>query len=456
METIRALDAMFSPSSVAVVGASRTPGKIGHEILKNLLSYGYKGKIYPVNPHCDEILGVRCYRSVSEVPGSIDLGVVAIPAKYVLDAIDDLGQKGARVAAVVSSGFSEIGEHELEEELVRRARKWGMRILGPNIFGLVYTPAKLNATFGPTEVLPGSIAFVTQSGALGIALMGWTITEKIGLSAIISVGNKSDIEDSDLLLWLAEDENTDVILIYMEGVKEGRRFMEVAKEVTPRKPVVVIKAGRSKRGIMAASSHTGALAGMDEVYDSAFRQIGVLRAYSVEQAFDWARAFASKRKPRGPRTVIVTNGGGAGVLATDAAETGGLELIDPPEDLKETFRSYMPPFGSPKNPVDLTGQASHEEFGGAVRAALEHDSVDAVIVLYCETAVTDPEKIAEAVLNASKVSDKPVSVMLMGGERSERAADFLNQGGIPAYPTPERAVRAICAMIEWWKRTKGL
>jgi len=447
---------MFKPSSVAVVGASRTPGKIGHEILKNLLTYGYEGEIYPINPHCDEVLGVRCYRSIAEVPGTIDLAVVAIPAKYVLDAIDELGQKGAKVAAVISSGFSEVGEHELEEELVRRARKWGMRILGPNIFGLVYTPAKLNATFGPTQVLPGSIAFVTQSGALGIALMGWTITEKIGLSAIISVGNKSDIEDSDLLLWLAEDENTDVVLIYMEGVKEGRRFMEVAKKVTPKKPVVVIKAGRSRRGSMAASSHTGALAGMDEVYESAFRQIGVLRARNVEQAFDWARAFASKRKARGPRTVIVTNGGGAGVLATDAAEICGLELIDPPEDLRQTFRSYMPPFGSPKNPVDLTGQASHEEFEGAVRAALEHDSVDTVIVLYCETAVTDPEKIAEAVLNASKVSDKPIAVMLMGGERSERAAELLNQQGIPAYPTPERAVGAICAMVEWWKRTRAL
>ncbi|RLG38096.1 MAG: acetyl CoA synthetase, partial [Thermoproteota archaeon] len=295
MESVRALDALFRPSSIAVIGASRTPGKIGHEILKNLVEYGYQGRIYPVNPKADEILGLRCYHSVSEIPGTVDLGVVSIPAKYVLDAIDELGEKGTRAVAVISSGFSEVGERELEEELVRRAHDRGMRVLGPNIFGVVYTPARMNATFGPTKVLPGSIAFITQSGALGIALMGWTITEKIGLSAVVSVGNKSDIEDSDLLLWLSEDEDTDVILVYMEGVKEGRRFMEVARRVTPKKPVIVLKAGRSARGSMAASSHTGSLAGMDAVYESVFRQTGVLRAYSVEQAFDWSRAFASKR-----------------------------------------------------------------------------------------------------------------------------------------------------------------
>ncbi|HDI86536.1 MAG TPA: acetyl CoA synthetase [Candidatus Korarchaeota archaeon] len=456
MESVRALDALFRPSSIAVIGASRTPGKIGHEILKNLVEYGYQGRVYPVNPKADEILGLRCYHSVSEIPGTVDLGVVSIPAKYVLDAIDELGEKGTRAVAVISSGFSEVGERELEEELVRRAHERGMRVLGPNISGVVYTPARMNATFGPTKVLPGSIAFITQAGALGIALMGWTITERIGLSAVVSVGNKSDIEDSDLLLWLSEDEDTDVILVYMEGVKEGRRFMEVARRVTPKKPVIVLKAGRSARGSMAASSHTGSLAGMDAVYESVFKQTGILRAYSVEQAFDWARAFASKRIPRGTRTVIVTNGGGAGVLATDAAELSGLDLIDPPEDLKGTFRSYMPPFGSPKNPVDLTGQAAEPEFEGAVRAALEHESVDNVIVLYCETAVTDPEGIARAVLRAAEGTDKPIAAMLMGGERSERAADLLNSRGIPAFPTPERTVGAVAAMVEWWKRTRNL
>ncbi len=443
------LDALFRPRSIAVIGASSNPGKIGHEILRNIIEYGYGGEIYPVNPKHDSVLGLKCYPTVLDVPGDVDMGVVAIPAAYVPQVVDQLGAKGAKVAVVISSGFSEVGEVELEERLLRAAGKWGMRVLGPNIFGVAYTPGRLNATFGPRDVLPGSIAFITQSGALGIALMGWTITEGIGLSALVSVGNKSDVDDDDLLGWLSRDPETRVILIYMEGVKEGREFLEAASAASREKPIVVIKAGRSERGVKAASSHTGSLAGSDRVYDAVFRQSGVLRAYSVEQAFDWAMAFASGRVPRGDRTVIVTNGGGAGVLATDAAEMCGLRLIDPPPDLAAEFRRYMPPFGSAKNPVDLTGQASAREFEGAVAAALSHDSVDNVLVLYCETAVTDPEEIAAAVARAAGESDKPVAAMMMGGERSVRAMRLLRSRGVPAYPTPERTAESLCALVRY-------
>ncbi|RLG48315.1 MAG: acetyl CoA synthetase, partial [Thermoproteota archaeon] len=300
------LRALFKPESVAVVGASAVPGRIGHAIMKNILEYGFSGVVYPVNPKYDEVMGLRCYHSVEELPGPVDMAVIAIPARLVPGVVAVLGEKGRRVAVAISSGFGEVGNRGLEEELVERARRRGMRVLGPNIFGVFYAPSRLNATFGPRDVIPGSIAFITQSGALGIALMGWTITEGIGLSALVSVGNKADIDDDDLIETLGEDESTRVIVIYMEGVRDGRRFMEAASRVSRVKPIIVVKAGRSERGRRAASSHTGALAGSDEVYSSAFRQAGVLRAGNVQEAFDWALAFSSGRTPRGDSVVIVT------------------------------------------------------------------------------------------------------------------------------------------------------
>ncbi len=450
------LDPLFRPKSVVIVGASKTPGKIGHALLTNVLRYGFKGPVYPVNPKYDEIEDLKCYPTVLDIPGEIDLVIVAIPAESVPKVIGEIGAKGGKVAVVISSGFKEIGREDLENELLEYGRKYGVRILGPNIFGVAYTPEKLNATFGPTEVREGSIAFITQSGALGIALMGWTIVEKIGLSALISVGNKSDIDDADLLEWLKDDPYTKVILIYMEGVKDGRRFLKVAKEVSKKKPIVVIKAGRTARGMKAVSSHTGSLAGMDSVYSAAFEQAGILRANNVEEAFDWAVLFSTGKVPLGEETVIITNGGGVGVLATDACETNGIKLLDPPEDLKEAFSSYMPPFGSAKNPVDITGQATHVEFEGAVEAAIRHDSVKNIIVLYCQTAVSDPIKLAEVLVKQNKSTEKPMVASFIGGEKVVKAMEIMREGGFPAYPTPERAVKALAAMLKWGRKRKLL
>ena len=443
------LEFLFRPRSVAVIGASHNPKKIGYKILSNILSGGYQGKVYPVNPKGGEILGLKVYRRITEVPGPVDLAVIAVPAQIVPDVLEECGQKGVKAVAIISSGFKEVGNTLLEQRVVEIARRYGMRILGPNIFGIAYLPANLNATFGPSKVRRGNIALISQSGALGIALMGWTQTAGLGLSAVVSVGNKADISDEDLIHFFAEDPNTDVIVIYMEGVHNGRAFMDAVRSCP--KPVVVIKAGRSKRGAMAASSHTGSLAGSDLVYDGVFKQIGVIRARSYRDAFVVARALADLPMPKGDRTVIITNGGGIGVLATDAAEAEGINLYSG-EDLKE-FKAVMPPFGSYKNPIDITGGATVEQYVQALRMAEDKDTIDSIALLYCETAVCDPEELADAIKREYK-GKKPLVVAMVGGEKSARAVELLNEAGIPAYDAPEDAMRALSALHLWQRYRK--
>lgn len=449
------LKALLYPKSIAVVGASRTPGKIGYTVLRNLLEYGFKGKVYPVNPNADEILGLKAYPSVSSIPDDVDVAVVTVPAHTVPQVIEDCGRKGVKVAVVITAGFSEVGNVELEEKMLKIAREYGVRILGPNIFGYAYTFNHINATFGPLEIARGNIAFITQSGALGIALMGWTIMNEIGLSALFSVGNMSDIDVVELSEMLADDENTKVIAIYLEGVKpgRGREFIDRMSRVTLKKPVVVIKAGRSTRGMKAVASHTGSLAGSDNLYDAAFKQAGIIRAYSVEEMFDIARAFALQPMPKGENTVIITNGGGAGVLATDAAELSGVKLLEPSNKLVEKFRETMPWFGSPKNPVDLTGQAVVENYLKAIDVAVKSPEIDNIVILYCRTAILDPVELASAIVEYYKQNtvSKTTVASFIGGEDVHQALRILNRNGIPAYPSPERAVVALSKML-WYSR----
>lgn len=454
------LEALFRPKSIAVIGASGTPGKIGYAVMKNLVDYGYEGKIYAVNVKGGEIeISGRkfpVYKSILDVPDEVDMAVIIVPAKFVPQVVEECGKKGVKVLPIISSGFGELGEEgkKVERQIVETAHKYGMRILGPNIFGVVYTPARMNATFGPTDVMPGNLALISQSGALGIALMGWTILEKVGLSAVVSVGNKSDIDDADLLEFFKTDENTKAILIYMEGVKDGRRFMEAAREVSMEKPIIIIKAGRSERGAKAAASHTGSLAGADSIYTAAFKQSGVLRALTIGEAFDWARTLSNLPEPEGDNVVILTNGGGIGVMATDAAEEEGLHLYDNLEELK-IFANHMPPFGSYKNPVDLTGMAGAEGYEGAIRDALAHPEMHSIAVLYCQTAVLDPRDLAKIVIREYNESGrkKPLVVAIVGGIEAKEAIDMLNEEGIPAYPEPERAIKALAALYKWrnWK-----
>jgi acetyl-CoA synthetase (ADP-forming) len=442
---------LFYPRAVAVVGASRDPSKIGHIVLRNILSGGYQGRVYPVNPNAEEILGLRAYPSVSSIPGQVDVVVVAVPAHKVLEVVEDAGGSGAEYLVVLSSGFKEVGRADLERELVERARRHGMRVLGPNIFGYVYTPSRLNASFGPSNVLPGGVAFISQSGALGIALMGYSVVEGVGVSGVVSMGNKADIDDADILEFLREDPHTKVIIAYVEGVTDGRRFLEAASSVSLRKPLVVLKAGRTEAGAKAAASHTGSLSSGPALWEGVLRQAGALQVRDVETAFDYAKLFSAFNAPPGPNVLVVTNGGGAGVQATDTLAENGVYLREPPADYVSYLRTFLPEFASTRNPVDITGGAPDEFYYLALRRALEHPEIHAVLVLYCQTMTTNPLRTAEAVVRAVEEvgSGKPVVAGFVGSEEVRRAISYLLERGVPAYPTPERAAQALAALYRY-------
>jgi acetyltransferase len=452
MRTKTDIDYLFEPRSVAVIGASQNTTKIGYRIVENIISCGYKGKIYPVNPKGGELLGNKIYPDLSQIPGEVDLAVITIPAKLVFAAEKECAEKGVKHLAIITSGFSEVGNSEEERRIASYAREHGMRVLGPNIFGIYSAAASLDATFGPGGILPGHVAIVTQSGALGIAMIGKTAAESLGLSALVSVGNKSDIDESDLLEYLAHDKTTQVVLLYIEGVKGGDRLVDMLTKVTRKKHVIVIKSGRSKRGAMAAASHTGSLAGTDEIFDSVMRQCGVLRAESVQEAFDWARFLADSPLPRGKEAVIITNGGGIGVMATDACEKYGVALYDDQKMLKETFSGVMPDFGSSKNPVDLTGQATVQDYEHAIEATLTSDEMHATLALYCETALFDTEEFARLLKKeyARYRGKKPIVFSLFGGAKVESITRELRNEGIPAFSDVYDAVSCLGALYRSW------
>jgi acetyl-CoA synthetase (ADP-forming) len=445
------LDKMFSPQSVAIIGASKTPKKIGYELVSNILAGGYEGKLYPVNPEGADVMGLKSFTSVKLIPGEVDLAIIAIPAVYVPDALEECGQKGIKAVLIISSGFKEMGNLELEAKVLAVTKKYGMRMLGPNIFGLYYAPSRMNATFGLSRVFPGSIAFITQSGALGIAMMGWTNLYRIGVSAVVSMGNKADIEEADMLDYFTEDTSTKAVLVYIEGTKDGRRLIDSTKNTVARKPVIVLKSGRTEKGALAAASHTGSLAGSDKIYDAAFRQSGALRAYDFAQAFDWSKLMTVQPPPPSENCLIITNGGGVGVMTTDACEESGITVWPLPEDLQSEFRKFMPIFGNFRNPVDLTGQAYEESYFKAVDLALKDQRIGSMIVLYCQTAITDPVSIAKSIIDAceSQRCDKTIVTSFVGGSQCDDAMKKLDERGIPAYPIPERAVSALAAYYKW-------
>ncbi|MFC2099980.1 acetate--CoA ligase family protein [Candidatus Bipolaricaulota bacterium] len=439
---------LFEPRAIAVIGASANPEKIGYRIVENIVRSGYRGHVFPINPKEGEILGLPVHTTLAEIEEGVDVAVIAIPAGHVLDAVLACGVAGVKNLVIITSGFSEVGDLAAERRIVEVARNHGMRVLGPNIFGIYSAASSLDATFGPGGITPGPVAIVTQSGALGIAMIGKTATEAVGLSALVSVGNKADIDEADLLEYLASDDRTRAILMYIEGVKDGERLQRTLADVTRQKPVVVIKSGRSQRGSMAAASHTGSLAGTDEVFDSVMRQCGVLRAESVQEAFTWIRYLASTPLPAGDQAVIVTNGGGIGVMATDACEKHGVALYDEQTILQETFSSVMPDFGSSKNPVDLTGQATAEDYARALDAVLAEDRMDAALALYCETALFDTSRFADLlrdVYNRYR-ERKPIVFSLFGGERIEAVIRELKGEGIPVFGDVYEAVSALGAL----------
>ncbi len=427
---------LFEPKSIAVIGASEDQGKIGYKIVENIVSGGYTGHIYPVNPRGGKILGLHIYETIEVIDDEVDVACIVVPAKYVFPAVESCARKGVKHLLIITSGFSEVGNTGEEKKLAYYAREHGMRIMGPNMFGLYSSAASLNATFGPKEVKPGGVAIITQSGALGLAMIGKTYVENVGLSAICSVGNKCDLDEADLLEYLIHHEDTQVILIYIEGVKEGEKLIKALKKATQTKPVVVVKSGRSKRGAAAAASHTGSLAGADNIFDAIMRQCGALRAETIKEAFDWCNFISNNPTPSGYETVIITNGGGIGVMATDACEKYGVKLYDNANTLKEIFSPVTPEFGSLKNPVDITGQAQSSHYNSALEAALQCDGIDSVIALYCETAVFDADKLPAMVKsNYDRFKDKKknITFSLFGGEDTENAVASLGKDKIPVY-----------------------
>ncbi|MBM3317507.1 MAG: acetate--CoA ligase family protein [Candidatus Eisenbacteria bacterium] len=437
---------LFRPRAIAVIGASHDREKIGFKILQNIVTAGYSGAIHPVNPKGGEILGLPVRASLAEIEGELDVVCTCVPAKHVFDSVRACASRGVKFNLVITSGFSEIGNAEEEKAIVAHAREQGMRILGPNIFGMYSAAAALDMTFGPGGIVPGNVAIITQSGALGLAMIGKTAAENIGISAMVSVGNKADIQESDLLEYLVEDESTLSILMYIEGVRDGGPLVEVLQRAARVKPVVAIKSGRSKRGAAAAASHTGSLAGSDEIFEAIMRQCGVLRAESVREGFDLCKFLARTRTPRGRGTVIITNGGGIGVLATDACEKYGVSLLDDAQDLRATFGPVTPSFGSTRNPIDLTGGATADHYDRALDAALANDSIHSVVALYCETAMFDVATLAPMVAqNYARYQDagKPIVFSAFGGGDVESTLGRLSRDRVPIFSDVYDAVHCL-------------
>ncbi len=444
------IEKMLRPKSVAVVGASATPGKIGYTVIKNLLKDGYKGKIYPINQKESEILGLKCYPEIEQVPGEIDSAIMCVPAKVMPEVIEECGRKGVKGALVITSGFSEVGRKDLEDEVVRIAHHYGMRVLGPNIVGTLSNSENFNGSFAPSLPLPGRNSLVTQSGALLIAMDMATYSRRIGYEKMISIGNMADVDFADLIDWFQDDNETSSISLYIEGLRDGRKFIDAAKKST--KPIIALKSGVSAHGAAAAASHTGSLAGGAAVYNAAFKQAGVIQASDLDNLFYRGLALSIQPPMKGDNFLIITNGGGNGVLATDAAERYGIPLKFAPEDVQAEMKKHMPEFGSAKNPVDMTGMAGNDWYYETVKFAIMNDWTDGVVVLYCETAMTNPPEIAESIKRAvdeSGITDKPITVSFVGGEKSEMATGWLVEHGIPAFFAPDVAVNAMAALREY-------
>lgn len=443
---------MFKPSSVAVIGASRRPGKVGHEVLRNLLACGYGGRLLPVNPNADEILGLKCHPSILHVREDVDLAVVVVPAPLTPKVAEECGEKGVKGLVVISAGFKETGKDgaALERELLSVSRRHGMRMVGPNCLGIIDTFTPLNASFAARMPLRGRIGFISQSGAFCTSVLDWSAKEGIGFSRFVSLGNKADLNETDFIGTLVEDENTLVVLTYVESIDEGSRFLKVAREATRRKPIVILKGGRSPDGARAVSSHTGTLAGYFAAYKAAFEQSGIIVANSVEEFFDLALALSTQPIPRGRGVAIVTNAGGPGIVATDACGSHGLEIAGLSASTLARLRESLPPIASAYNPIDVVGDARADRYRLACEAALSDENVDGLIVLLSPQAMTEPEETARCLADLKRRHpEKPILASFMGGERIEGAVEILKKNGIPNFPFPERAVAAMGGLTEY-------
>ncbi|MGI6209083.1 MAG: acetate--CoA ligase alpha subunit [Anaerolineae bacterium] len=451
------LEAFFEPRSIAVIGASREEGKLGRAVLQSLIESGFPGQIYPINPKADELLGLKAYPSVLECPGEVDLAVVLIPGRFVPDVMRQCGEKGVKGVIVISAGFREVGAEgmRLEQEVVEVARQYGIRMVGPNCLGYLDTITPFNASFAPLMPDPGPIAFMSQSGAIASSILDVAKLRGLGMSRFVSLGNKADLNETDFLSAWGEDDDTSVIMAYLEDIKDGQTFMETARRVTKTKPVISIKSGSTTAGTRAVSSHTGALAGSEAAYNAAFRQVGVIRAHTIEDLFDFSEAFARQPLIRDDGVCIITNAGGPGVMAADAVEHAGLKLAALAPETMARLKENLPSAASVLNPVDVLGDAPADRYAMALKTVLEDPNVNAVVVILTPQLVTQPLETAKAVAEIAKGSKTPIFSCFIGGELTAKASALLTAEGVPAYPEPERAIRSVRAMLDqrrWLER----
>ena len=440
---MKPLESIFNARSVAVVGASANPEKTGHIILKNIIEGGFEGKIFPVNPKAGEILGLPCYPSVTAINDPVDVVIIVVPSKFVPDVMEEAGKKGVTGAVIISGGFGETGNIELEKQILDIAKKYGMRIIGPNCQGFNYTPNRLCASW-PLVTKSGPIAVISQSGTVGAAIEMWAQAAEIGISCFVSLGNKVDVNEIDLIDVFKEDPNTKVISLYIEGVQNGARFMKSVRSAREKKPIVVLKPGTTPKGARAVQSHTRSIAGNDEIFDAVCRQVGITRAKSITELFDYSLALGFLSKPKGNRVLIITSSGGSGILATDVAEQGGIDVVDLPAELLAELKGALPPQCVVANPLDLTGDATAERYRIAAGIAARCDSIDSLLLIFGDPIPGASEVVGEL---KEKTEKQIIVAYLGGGDIEEDETIKLNRSGTPVFPTPERAVGALKVLL---------
>ncbi len=451
--------AILNPSSVAVIGASRHPEKAGHVILRNIVESGFRGKVYPVNPKADTILGLKCYPSVLDIPDEVDVAIVAVPARIVPEVVAQCGEKGIPLVVVISAGFKETGPEgaKLERSIVEIARKYGIRILGPNCLGFMNLSVPINATFAAVTPKRGNIALISQSGALITALLDIAVCYGVGFSMVFSLGNKADLDEVDLLEVLSRDPATQYIIMYIESIERGREFISVARSMCREKILIALKAGVTERGARAVSSHTGSLAGKASIYFTAFRQAGVVQIQGLRELVSILQVLTRGDLLRlgKPRVVIVTNAGGPGIIATDCCEKLGVELVNLDRELIEKLRSILPPAAALHNPVDVLGDATPDRFESTLRVLLSSPQISYVILIATPQAMTNPPELAERIIKlSSEFRDKVVLPVLLGGETMREAREKLMKKGIPTYDAIEDSVEALSALSRYFDVTK--
>ncbi len=454
------LEEIFAPQSVAVVGASPDPTRLGHRVLKNVVDNGYPGRIYPIHPTAAAVLGHKAYPSVLEIPEPVELAVLVIPPQFVLQVVEECGQKGVKGLVVITAGFKEVGGAgaQLEQQLTRLVKRFNMRMVGPNCLGVIDTISSLNASFAALMPSAGEIAFMSQSGAICTAILDWSKSANIGFSRFVSLGNKADVDEVALLRAWGADPQNKVILAYLEGITDGPGFIEAAREVTKRTPVIAIKSGTTAAGTRAISSHTGSLAGSESAYEAAFSQSGIIRARTMEQLFDFALAFAYQPLIAGPRIAIVTNAGGPGIIATDAIERAGLQMAEFSAATVAALQAALPATANVFNPIDVIGDAKADRYRVGLQAALADPAVDGVLVLFTPQAGSEAEETVRVIAELAANQPKPILASYMGAYSIGPALELLNQFKIPNYQFPERAVAALAAMYQHrvWREQPAL